>query len=40
VVEFFHESAELQETVDRGAQGEEAVMWMEEKGAVVRDLGQ
>jgi hypothetical protein len=37
VVEFFHESAELQEMVDRGAQGEEEVMRVEERGATVQD---
>jgi hypothetical protein len=36
-VEFFHESAGIQEMVDRGAQGEVEVMWMEEKGAVAQD---
>jgi hypothetical protein len=37
VVEFFHESAGLQEMVDGGAQGEEEVMWVEEKGALAQD---
>jgi hypothetical protein len=37
VVESFHEFAELLEMVDEGGQGEEEVMWMEEKSALVQD---
>jgi hypothetical protein len=37
VVEFFHKSAGLQEMVDGGAQGEEEMIWVEEKGAMARD---